>query len=147
MKAKKKTKVMVFGTFDVLHPGHLHFLKEAKALGDFLVVSVSRDENAKRNKGCAPVFAEKDRLEIIKSLKMVDKAVLGGRTNYVKHILREKPDIIALGYDQRAYVKELCYEIAARRMKAKIVRLKPFREGKYKSSKYKNLIKRLKIKM
>ena len=60
---QRKTKIMVYGTFDVLHLGHVDFLRQAKALGDFLVVSVARDVNAKKFKGYAPVFGEKERLQ------------------------------------------------------------------------------------
>ncbi|MEK9180643.1 MAG: adenylyltransferase/cytidyltransferase family protein [Patescibacteria group bacterium] len=140
---KKKTiKVIVFGTFDILHPGHLDFLKQAKALGDFLIVSVSRDDNARKFKGYSPLFGENDRLEIIKNLKIVDRAVLGDRHYYLKHTLKEKPDIIALGYDQTAYAKNLLADIKAGKLKVKLVRLKPHKSHYYKSSKFKNLIKR-----
>ena len=88
---------MVFGTFDVLHPGHLHFLAQARALGDFLIVSVSRDSNVVKFKKHKPVFTEKERLELVRNLAMADKAVLGSGQNYRKHILAQKPDIIALG--------------------------------------------------
>jgi FAD synthetase len=138
--AKRKSKVMVFGTFDVLHPGHLDFFRQARALGDFLVVSVARDENVKKHKGRPPVFAEEDRRQIVAGLKVVDKAVLGGRAKCLHHIHLEKPDIIALGYDQQAYVKELVAEVKAGRLGVKIVRLKAYQPGKHKSSKYKLLI-------
>jgi len=132
---------MVFGTFDVLHPGHLDFLAQARALGDFLIVSVSRDSNASKFKKHKPVFTEKERLELIQSLDMVDKAVLGSEKEYLSHVLAEKPDIIALGYDQIAYAKELGRDIKSGKIQAKVVRLKSYRPDKYKSSKIKEKIR------
>lgn len=133
---------MAFGTFDLLHPGHLNFLEQAKALGDFLIVSVSRDENAKKFKGRAPVFNERERLRLVSSLKAADKAILGSPNNYLAHIIREKPDIIALGYDQTAFVPKLEHDIQLGKIKVKIVRLKPYKRRYLKSSKLKEKIRR-----
>jgi len=100
------TKIMVFGTFDVLHKGHLNFFRQARALSKkpFLTVSVARDVNVERIKGKKSKNNEKKRLEAVKKISFVNKAVLGGVKNYLTHILKEKPEIIALGYDQKAYV-------------------------------------------
>lgn len=136
---KRKIKVMAFGTFDVLHPGHLYFLKHAKDLGDVLIVSVARDVNAARFKGQRPLFNEQERLEIVRNLKLVDRAVLGDRGYYLSHILKEKPDIIALGYDQKSYNRHLPADLADHNLKTKIVRLKPFKHKRYKSSKLKSI--------
>ncbi|MCL5435612.1 MAG: adenylyltransferase/cytidyltransferase family protein [Patescibacteria group bacterium] len=138
----KKRKVMAFGTFDLLHPGHVEFLRRAKALGDRLVVSVSRDTNARRFKGAAPVFSEKDRLKLVGVLRFVDKAVLGDKRYYLSHVLKERPDIIALGYDQTAYVSALKADIKKLKLKIKIRRLPAFKTRLYKSSKFKSRIKR-----
>lgn len=134
----KKTKVMVFGVFDLLHPGHISFLKQAKKLGDFLVVSVARDVNVKRVKGHLPVFAEFERLVSLKSLKFVNKAVLGGSTNPWPHIIKERPDVIALGYDQKPYVtyhgtRNIEQELRKRGLKTKVVRLEEYKPEVYKS--------------
>lgn len=139
-KRKKNIRVMVYGTFDILHPGHVHFLNQAKRLGDFLIVSVSRDINARRFKGADPVFSERDRLLIVSSLAMVDRAVLGGNGYYLPHTLKEKPDIIALGYDQTAYENHLRADIRAGKLRVRLVRLKPYREKKHKSTLYKTAI-------
>ena len=69
--------VMAFGTFDVLHPGHIAYLEQAKRMGDRLVVVVARDSSVAIIKGRRPIFGEKERLEIVSSLRVVDKAVLG----------------------------------------------------------------------
>jgi FAD synthetase len=122
-------KVMVFGVFDLLHPGHINFLKQAKKLGDFLIVSVARDRNVKKIKGNSPSISEKDRAKALRKLAFVDKVVLGGVINPWPHIRREKPGVIALGYDQKPYVT-----MTELKKTAKIVRLKPHKPKVYKSS-------------
>ncbi|MCL5008495.1 MAG: adenylyltransferase/cytidyltransferase family protein, partial [Candidatus Marsarchaeota archaeon] len=68
-------RVMAFGSFDILHPGHIAYLNKARGLGDSLVVVVARDSSIRKIKHREPFFAENDRLRIISSLGMVDKAV------------------------------------------------------------------------
>src|SRR5258708_11063957 len=108
-KNLKKTKILVFGTFDILHPGHLNFFKQARKLStrSYLIVSLARDVNVKKIKGNRPVYNEKQRLKRIQKLEVVNKAVLGGINNYLPHILKESPHVIALGYHQKAYAKNL----------------------------------------
>ncbi|HLC44843.1 MAG: hypothetical protein A2722_03070 [Candidatus Doudnabacteria bacterium RIFCSPHIGHO2_01_FULL_50_11] len=136
----KKKRVMVYGTFDLLHPGHLNFLEQAKLLGGYLIVSVSRDHNAKKFKGHLPIFSERERLRIVSSLRMVDRAILGDREEYLPHTKREHPDIIALGYDQTAYGWQLEQDIKQGKLKARLVRLKPYKPRRHKSTRYKQLI-------
>ncbi len=134
--SKKLVKVMVFGTFDGLHLGHLNFFKQARALSrnPFLIVSIARDKNVKKIKGKPPFMNEKDRLSAVKKTKLADKVVLSGVSEYVPHIIKEKPDIIGLGYDQIAYVNGLKDALLGKKLKVKIVRLKPYKENIYKSS-------------
>lgn len=127
-------KVMAFGVFDLLHPGHISFLKQAKSLGTLLIVSVARDVNVKKIKGKLPVFDEKKRVENLKKLKLAKKVVLGGLKDPWPHIKKEKPDIIALGYDQGTYVGNIIRELQKRKLKTKVVRLRPFRPEVFKSS-------------
>jgi FAD synthetase len=134
----KKTvekKIMVFGTFDGLHPGHVNFFKQAKKLApnSFLIVSIARDENVAKIKGKNPMFPEKKRLDLVKKNKFADKVVLAGKAKYLPHILKEKPDIIALGYDQKAYVQELKKDLKNKHILIKIMRLKPYKEKIYKN--------------
>jgi FAD synthetase len=130
---------MVFGTFDVLHPGHLNFFKQARKLAKrpFLIVSVARDANVKKIKSKDPLFNERKRLALVKKTPGVDKAVLSASTDYLGHILKHKPDIIALGYDQKAYTHRLRLDLWQRGFEPKIVRLKAFHPKKHKSSIYK----------
>lgn len=129
-----KKKVMVFGAFDILHPGHLDFLRQARGKGDFLIVSVARDKNVKKVKGVAPVFSEKERLQNMRTLRIVDKAVLGGIDDPSPHIKKENPDVIALGYDQGDYIDDLLD------LRIKVVRLRPFKPNNYKSSKIRDKV-------
>lgn len=145
-KNDRKTKVMVFGTFDGLHKGHINFFKQAKNLikNSFLIVSIARDKNVLKIKGEYPDKNEKERLSLVKKSKSADKVVLAGKTEYLAHILKEKPDIIALGYDQVAYVKDLKKDLknlsvqVGKNSLIKIVRMKPHKEKIYKNHLLKN---------
>lgn len=66
-------KVITFGTFDVFHIGHVSILERAKSYGDYLIVGVSSDDLNFSKKGCKPIYSEKDRRKIIKSLSCVDE--------------------------------------------------------------------------
>lgn len=123
---------MAFGTFDILHPGHSYVLKEAKKLGDYLVVIIARDATVEKLKGKKSVFDEKTRLKNLKKLNIVDKVRLGSLGNKYQVIIDEQPDIIALGYDQKFFVEGL-KDIVGKNVQ--IVRLKSFKPGIYKSSK------------
>jgi cytidyltransferase-like protein len=133
---KGKTKIMVFGTFDGLHRGHLNFFKQAKNLAKepYLIVSIARDKNVAKIKGQKPILNEKKRLGLVKKCGLADKVVLSGLKNYLPHILKEKPDFLGLGYDQRDYIKNLKRDLWSRGLNVKIVRLKPFKEKIYKNS-------------
>ena len=93
--------VVVFGVFDILHPGHLDFLTQANKKGDSLVVVVSRDARVKKEKGTIPIFKEKERLKMIKSLSVVSKAFLGDQPGRWSIVSKLKPDIIVVGHDQK----------------------------------------------
>ena len=127
---------MVFGTFDILHKGHENFFKQARKLSrhPFLIVSVARDVNVKKIKGKLPVYRQAVRLANIKKSKLVNKAVLAGLANHLPHIIKEKPAIVALGYDQKAYTKDLEKDLKKLGITVIITRLKPFLPKKYKSS-------------
>ena len=126
-------KVMVFGTFDIVHLGHLNLFKQAKKLGDYLVVVVGRDITSKKIKKSTLVHNEKERLEFLKNIKLVDQAVLGNKIDYYKIIKTEKPDVIALGYDQQNFIDKLEEKIKEFRLNTKVVRLKSYKPEKHKS--------------
>ena len=129
--------VMAFGSFDVLHPGHLYFLNQAKSKGDKLVVVIALDKTIEKVKGEKPKYNERQRLEHVKGMPMVDKAVLGYEKDPYEIIEEINPDIICLGYDQDSYSENLKEKLAERGLNPKIIRLGPYKEGIYKSSKLK----------
>jgi len=92
-------KVLAGGTFNLLHPGHIFFLEKAKELGDYLVVVVANDKTVAREKKFLVMPAEA-RKKVIENLRIVDKAVVGDEKDFMKVVRKERPDIIALGYDQ-----------------------------------------------
>jgi glycerol-3-phosphate cytidylyltransferase-like family protein len=98
---------------------------------------VARDENVLKIKGKFPVLNEKKRIALVKKtnkkFKLVDKVVLSGRKDHIPHIVKEKPSIIALGYDQKAYVKNLKKDLKSKGVDAAIVRLRPYKEKIYKN--------------
>ena len=75
---------MVFGTFDILHKGHLDFFKQAKKYGDYLIVAVARDDTVKKVKGKLPCLNQKKRLSMVRNIAAVDKAVFGRKKYYYK---------------------------------------------------------------
>jgi len=131
---KKKRRVIATGVFSIIHPGHILFLKEAKKLGDELIVIVARDVTVKKKKGKI-LIPENQRLKVIKSLKYVDNAILGSKEDMLKPIEKIKPDIIALGKNQKIDENFLKKEFKKRGINAKIVRIKSYWNGKLNSSK------------
>ena len=119
---------MATGTFDLLHLGHIFYLKEAKKLGDILSVVVATDATVRRLKH-EPVNPEEIRLNLIKELKIVDEAYLGHEDDMYEIVEEIKPDIIALGFDQLHDEKKIESDLKKRKVKAKIVRLKEYNGG------------------
>jgi cytidyltransferase-like protein len=132
---QRRTRIMVFGTFDGLHKGHFDFFKQARLLhqSSFLIVSIARDKNVFKIKGKYPSLNEKERIILVKKCKLVDKVILSGLSAHLPHIIKERPDIIALGYDQKAYIQNLKKDLKNKGVLVKIVRLKPYKEKKYKN--------------
>lgn len=98
---RKKRRVVAFGVFDLLHPGHLAFLTAARALGDALVVVVARDARVKKEKGSVSVFNQKERLQMVAALTIVNRAVLGDPPGEWRILQKLGPVIVALGHDQK----------------------------------------------
>ena len=92
--------VLAGGVFDIIHPGHIHTLNSAKALGDVLIVVVATDKTAQKMKKRMPLHNQKLRRELVDSLLMVDLCVIGNEEDIFKTVDLVRPEIIALGYDQ-----------------------------------------------
>lgn len=125
---------MVFGTFDILHPGHLFLLNEAKKMGDSLTVIIARDLTVQTVKNITSQNDEQTRLKNLHDLNIADKVILGNPGDKYEVIRNENPDVIALGYDQTAFTEDLQKQFPD----IKIVRLNPYKEDIYKSSKFRD---------
>ncbi|HBC59255.1 TPA: FAD synthase [Candidatus Azambacteria bacterium] len=131
-------KIMVFGTFDMIHAGHEDLFRQARALAEepYLIVSIARDSVAARYRGFSPRHHESERLARVAAHPLVDEAVPGDELGYITHIMTAGPDIIALGYDQGGeYVKDLEKDLREAGMHTRVVRLSAFRPEVYKTSK------------
>lgn len=127
-------RVIAFGTFDHFHAGHEAYLKQAKALGDSLIVIVARDQTVKRIKGKLPDHNEKKRQTVILASGIADKVSLGEHGDKYTVLRRYKPHIIALGYDQFTFTFRLEKFLIDEKMDAKIVHMNPYRPKVYKTS-------------
>jgi len=92
--------ILAGGVFDIIHPGHIHTLNDAKKLGDVLVVVVATDKTAIKMKKRKPLHNAKLRQELVSSLTMVDLCIIGDEEDIFKTVDLVKPQIIVLGYDQ-----------------------------------------------
>jgi FAD synthetase len=132
----KMKKILVFGTFDLLHAGHIHFFTQAKKLADHLTVVIATDQNVTRVKGRPPENGEQERLTEVAEVPVVDKVLLGREDmNFVQTIREEKPDLIGLGYDQTYTIPEIKQLLSDNDLSfIEVHRLKAFKPEKYKSS-------------
>jgi FAD synthetase len=106
------TRVVAQGTFDIVHPGHLHYLREAAELGDRLHVIVARDTNVTHKPG--PVVPGAQRVEVVEALEPVDRARLGHPDDIFVPIREIGPDVIVLGHDQYHGIDEIAETLADR---------------------------------
>ena len=115
--------VLAGGVFDIIHPGHIHTLNAAKALGGILVVAIATDKTAKKMKKRSPLHSQELRRELVSCLSMVDRSIIGNEEDIFETVKAIKPDIIALGYDQihqEQFISDGCKRI---NLDVKIVRL------------------------
>ncbi|MBI2971657.1 MAG: adenylyltransferase/cytidyltransferase family protein [Candidatus Aenigmarchaeota archaeon] len=115
-------KVLTGGKFNSIHPGHVYLLQQAKALGSMLVVVLAHD----RHNGKPYAVPAEKRKKNIEKLGIANKVLTGHPDSFVQTVLEEKPDIIALGYDQQLpkdVTRELLKQLAIR-----VVRIKKFGE-------------------
>ncbi len=135
-----KKRVMCFGTFDLLHPGHLFFLQKARAQGDELFVIIARDARRAKISGSAPVHSEKERQIMIEALKPVTKAILGDKKDMLVPLKKYKPAVVVLGHDQTVGVAPLMAWAAAQKNPPKIIQLTAYKRSKYSSSGIKKIL-------
>jgi len=122
-KSPTKKTVLAGGVFDIIHPGHIHTLNAAKALGDVLVVAIATDKTAQKMKKRQPLHNQELRRELVSCLSMVDKAIVGHEDDIFETVKAIKPDIIVLGYDQvhqNQFISDGCKRI---NLDVEIVRL------------------------
>ena len=124
-------KVMVSGTFDIVHPGHLHFFEQAKQYGEHLSVVVAHDDRSKKQLK----FNQQERCWGLDILSMVDTVVKGNDTGNIFSILQiVEPHIICLGYDQEINEDELVQYIQSNGLDIKVIRCKAHMPEQFKSS-------------
>jgi FAD synthetase len=130
--------VLATGVFDILHLGHIRFLRESRKKGGpgaKLVVVIARDRTVFNRKGRSPIMPESQRREIVASLKYVDKAVLGHAKIDMLGVLREeKPDIVCVGYDQREIKSSLEKLVRKEKLRLRVVQIGRFGLGGLSSS-------------
>jgi cytidyltransferase-like protein len=122
-KSPTKKIILAGGVFDIIHPGHIHTLNAAKALGGILVVAIATDKTAKKMKKRPPLHDQELRCELVSCLSMVDKAVVGHEDDIFQTVKEIKPNIIVLGYDQihqEKFISDGCKRI---NLNVEIVRL------------------------
>ena len=123
-------RVVVFGVFDLLHPGHLYFLREAKKHGTHLTVVLTRDVRVRAEKKHQPFFNERERLSMVGALKWVDRAILGDKVGEWTMLKRLHPDVVCVGYDQE---KEWIMRCGLAHM-PRVIHIMPWYATKYRSS-------------
>jgi FAD synthetase len=129
-------KVLAFGTFDLLHPGHEFYLSECRRFGDVLHVIVALDSTVEKVKGKLPVHDAARRLAAVNALAHVDYAVLGNDGDKYKVIEEIRPDVVCFGYDQVSFTAGLQQVLRERGLEPEIVRIsKSHMPDVYKSSK------------
>ena len=137
VKSKRKV-VLASGVFDLLHLGHVRFLEEAKKAGGEnakLITIIATDNTVEKSKGKKPIMSEDQRCALVRSLRVVDEAVLGYENMDIGEVIGKiKPDVIALGYDQADMEYEIKKYVSRNKLPVEIVRIGKFAENALDSS-------------
>ena len=123
-------KVLTFGTFDIVHPGHIFYLEYAKSQGSLLYTVIASDyisENLKQRKN---IYNQKDRMQHIEKLNIADVIIAGSNTNPLAILNKIQADIIVLGHDQKAPIEAIQKALPL----TKILRAPKFKDHIFKSS-------------
>ena len=129
-------RVMIFGSFDIIHRGHLSFLKQARRQGRWVIASIARDEFIKRTKNRDPVHNEQERLTQILATGIVKEAYLSDEVSgtYLT-LMKAKPDVICLGHDQDKLRENLLAWMKKQNCDIPIRTMRPYKRHRYRSSK------------
>ena len=123
-KGRKSIKVVLTGgVYDIIHPGHIHTLKNSKQEGDLLIVSIARDNRVIKIKGRKPINNEKRRTILVSSIRYVDFTLLGSKGDIFGVVKKIKPNIITIGYDQTHQISELRRRVKINNLNIKIKKL------------------------
>lgn len=134
---KTQNKVLIFGTFDILHPGHLKLLNFAAKQGS-VTVALTPDKLCEVYKGEKPVSNYDVRKIRLESLNLIDKVLPADNKPNTYNIISEvKPNVIVLGYDQLSLKKNISKRLDELRSTARIIVAPSYRANLYKSSKLK----------
>ncbi len=121
---RRVERVLVFGTFDLFHKGHEHFLNQAKRYGDELYVVIARDDTVQKVKNRRAVHDQNTRKCNVQRHPGVHTAIIGREGDKYAIIEKIKPDSIVLGYDQTHFTRNLAEELLKRKIACRIVRLR-----------------------
>ena len=123
-KGRKNIKVVFTGgVYDIIHPGHIHTLKNSKQEGDLLIVSIARDNRVIKIKGRKPINNEKMRTILVSAIRYVDFTVLGSKGDIFGIVKKIKPNVITIGYDQTHQINELNKRVKINNLNIKIKKL------------------------
>lgn len=127
---------MTFWTFDLFHPGHLFYLKEAKKLGERLITIVARDATVEALKWKKPRESEETRIRKVLESWLPQEVILWSSSDYYAVIAEKKPDVLCFWYDQKSFNGErLETYLKEKNLYPEIVILESFEPDKWKSSK------------
>ncbi|MDO5852093.1 MAG: adenylyltransferase/cytidyltransferase family protein [Methanobacteriaceae archaeon] len=127
---------MATGTFDIIHPGHGHYLKQAKQLGgkdSKLIVVIATDKTVEKHKR-TPIIGQEQRLETIAMLKYVDEAYVGDDFDPFKIVKKIKPDIIAIGPDQKFIPEKLKQQLKQVGIDVDVIKVNDYKKGELDST-------------
>ncbi len=127
--------VLVFGTFDVIHPGHKYFLQQSASYGDNLIAVVARDKFVRMNKNKSPVHSETERLDHIIKSGLVNNASLSDPvTGSYDVVSKYRPDIICFGHDQTELHESFRNWVDIKNISVEIIVIDSYKRDRYSST-------------